>query len=73
MKQYKRHSTNYTKHSKYMYTYYQNSHTLQNPHIHTHTHTHTHTHPHITNKLKQPQYKLKQTQYKIYPNEIVTL
>jgi hypothetical protein len=45
-----------------MYTYYQNTHTLQSPHTHTHTHTHTlqnphlhtpthyktHTHPHIT-------------------------
>jgi len=28
------------------YTYYQNTHTLQNPHIHTHIHTHTHTHTH---------------------------
>jgi len=33
MKQYKKHSTNNTKHSKYKYTYYQNNHTLQNPHI----------------------------------------
>jgi hypothetical protein len=30
MKQYKKHSTNNTKHSKYKYTYYQNTHTLQN-------------------------------------------
>jgi len=30
MKQYKKHSTNDTKHSKYKYTYYQNTHTLQN-------------------------------------------
>jgi hypothetical protein len=33
------------------YTYYQNTHTLQNPHKHTnykkHAHTHTHTHTHI--------------------------
>ena len=29
MKQYKKHSTNNTKHSKYKYTYYQNIHTLQ--------------------------------------------
>jgi len=29
---------------KVQYTYYQNTHTLQNPHKHTHTHTHTHTH-----------------------------
>jgi hypothetical protein len=33
MKQYKKHSTNNTKHSKYVYTYYQN----------THTYTHTPT------------------------------
>ena len=30
MKHYKKHSTNNTKHSKYKYTYYQNTHTLQN-------------------------------------------
>jgi len=48
------------KHSKYKYTCYQNTHTLQNPHIHTHTlqnphiytptryKTHTYTNPHIT-------------------------
>jgi hypothetical protein len=34
----KKHSTNNTKHGKYKYTYYQNTHTLQNPHIHTPTH-----------------------------------
>jgi hypothetical protein len=46
------------------YTYYQNIHTLQNPH----------THPHkLLNNIKPPQYKLKQTQWKIYPNEIVKL
>jgi len=28
-----KHSTNSTKHSKYKYTYYQNTHTLKNPHI----------------------------------------
>jgi len=47
------------KHSKYKYTYYQNTHTLQTPHItkpiHTHTHTlqnpHIHT-PHITKQVK---------------------
>ena len=33
-KQYRKHSTNNTKDSKYRYTYYQNIHTLQNPHIH---------------------------------------
>jgi len=47
------------------YTYYQNTHTLQNPHKHTHTHIHT-----LQNNIKPPQYKLKQTQCKIYPNEI---
>jgi hypothetical protein len=30
MKQYKKHSTDNTKHGKYKYTYYQNSHTSQN-------------------------------------------
>jgi len=35
MKQYKKHSTNNTKHSKYKDTYYQNTHTLQTPHIRT--------------------------------------
>ena len=33
MKQYKKHSTNNTKRSKYKYTYYQNTNTLKNPHI----------------------------------------
>jgi len=37
MKQYKKHSTNHTKHSTYKYTYYQNTHILQNSHIHTRT------------------------------------
>jgi hypothetical protein len=37
-KQYKTQSTNNTKHGKYKYTYYQNTHTLQNPHIHKLTH-----------------------------------
>jgi hypothetical protein len=48
------------------YTYYQNTHTLQNPHKHTHTHT-------LQNNVKPPQYKLKQTQCKIYLTEIVTI
>ena len=41
---------NNKKHSKYKYTYYQNTHTLQNPHIHKPTHykIHTYIHPHIT-------------------------
>jgi hypothetical protein len=30
--------TNNKKHCKYKYTYYQNTHTLQNPHIRTPTH-----------------------------------
>jgi hypothetical protein len=61
MKQYNKHGTNYTKHSKYKYTYYQD--TLTHTHTHTHTQTHTHT---LQNKLKQ-------THYKIYPNIIVTI
>jgi len=61
-KHYKKHSTNNTKHSKYKYTFYQNTDTLQNPHIHT-----------LQNKLKQPQYKLKRTHYKVYPIEVVTI
>ena len=53
MKQYKQHNINNKKHSKYNYTYYQNTHTLQNPQIHTHTHykTHTYTHPHVTKQV----------------------
>jgi len=48
-----KHSTNSTKCSKYKYTYYQNTHTLQNPYIHTPTHfkTHTYTHPHTTKQV----------------------
>jgi len=38
MKQWKEHSTNNTEHSKCKYKYYQNTHTLQNPHIHKPTH-----------------------------------
>ena len=37
MKQYEEQSTNNTKHRKYKYPYYQNTHTLQNSHIHTPT------------------------------------
>jgi hypothetical protein len=49
-KQYKNIVQTVQKHSKYKYTYYQNTHTLQNPHIHTPTQykTHTYTHQHIT-------------------------
>ena len=43
------HKRNNTKHIKPKYTYYQNTHTLQNPHIRTHTH--------ITQQVNQPQYK----------------
>jgi hypothetical protein len=42
-KQYKEHSINNTKHSKYKYIYYQNTHTLKKP---------TQTHPHITKQVK---------------------
>ena len=45
------------------YTYYQNTHTLQNPHTHTHTHTYAHTthkHPHIT----KPTHYIKSTHNK---------
>jgi hypothetical protein len=42
------------------YTYYQNTHTLHNPHKHTHYKTHTHTHTHtLQNNIKPTQYKLK--------------
>ena len=34
----KKYTYNNTKHSKYMYTCYHNTHTLQNSHIHTTTH-----------------------------------
>jgi hypothetical protein len=46
-----KHSKNNTKHSKYKYTYYQNTHTI----VKTLPHTLTHT---LQNKLKQPQYKI---------------
>jgi len=62
------------KNLRVQYTYYQNTHTLQNPHKHTHNKTHTHTHTHtLQNNIKPPQYKLKQTQCKIYPTELVTI
>ena len=60
-----KHGPNNTKHSKYKYTYYQNTHTIiKTP---THYKTHTHTHTHIL------QNKLKQSQYKIHRNEIDTI
>ena len=45
-----KHSTNNTKHSKYKYTYYQNTHTIVKILPHTLSHT-------LHNKFKQPQYK----------------
>jgi len=50
-------------------TYYQNTHTLQNPHKHTHykTHTYTRTHAHthtLQNSIKPPQYELKQNAHR---------
>jgi hypothetical protein len=50
------------KNLRVQYTYYQNTHTLQN----------SHTHTHITKQYKTTTVQIK-TQYKIYPNEIVTL
>jgi hypothetical protein len=49
------------------YTYYQNTHILQNLHTHTHTHTHTYTHthphmhihPHITKQYKSTTVQIK--------------
>jgi hypothetical protein len=45
------------------YTYYQNTHTLQNPHkrarAHTHTHTHTHTYTHIIKQYKTTRVQIK--------------
>jgi len=56
-----KHSTNNTKHSRYKYTYYQNTHTLQNPCMHTPTHykTHTYTHPHITKLIRMHTHTLQ--------------
>jgi hypothetical protein len=39
------------------YTYYQDTHTLQNRHKQTHTHTHTHTH--ITKQYKTTTVQIK--------------
>jgi hypothetical protein len=52
------HKRNNTKHSKYQYMYYQN--------------THTNTHPHITKQVKTATVQAK-TQNKINPNEIFTI
>jgi len=46
MKQYKKHSKNNTKHSKYKYTYYYNTQSI------------VITPTHYTNKLKEPQYQI---------------
>jgi hypothetical protein len=47
------------------YTYYQNTHTLQNSHKNTHYKTHTYTHTHtLQNNIKPTQYKLKQNAYR---------
>ena len=45
-----KHSTNNTKHSKYMYTYYQSTHTIVKTPIHDKTHTYTYSH--ITKQVK---------------------
>ena len=51
-----KHSTNNTIHSKYKYTHYRNTHTVDRnvPGITEHTHTRNNT---LQNNLKQPQYK----------------
>jgi hypothetical protein len=45
------------------YTYYQNTHTLQNPHTHkhykTHTYIHAHAHTHITKQYKTTTVQIK--------------
>ena len=45
-----KHSTNNTKHSKYKYTDYQNTHTIVT--TPTRYKTHTYTHPHNTKQVK---------------------
>jgi len=65
-----KHNTNNTKHSKYKYTYYQNTHII----VQTPTHYTTHT---LQNKLKQAQYNIHTTRnshniFK-YPQYRVTL
>ena len=57
----KKHNANIAKHSKYKYTYYQRTHTLQNPHIHTPTH--------ITKQVKTTTVQVKTNTVQIYPNE----
>ena len=66
----KKHSTNNTKHSKYKFTYYQNTHTIvkTTPHAHTHTlqnpHMHTPTHQTTSSNNHSTRHR---------PNEIVTI
>jgi len=65
----------YQKHSKYAYTYYQNTHTLENK-LKQPQYKLKQMQCKLKQmqcKLKQPQCKLKQTQCKRYPNEIVTV
>ena len=60
-----KHSTNNTKHSKYKYTYYQNTHTIVKTAIRYETHTYTL--PHIIKQVKtttdQDAHKMKYSQY----------
>jgi hypothetical protein len=56
MKQYKKHSTNNTKHSKYKYTCYQNS--------------RTYTHPHITKQVKTTTVKVKTTAVQVETTKV---
>jgi len=55
-KQHKKHSTNNTKHSKYKYTYYQN--------------THAYTHPHITKQVKTTKVQVKTTTVQVKTNTV---
>jgi hypothetical protein len=50
LSQVKKNLSQVKKNLRVQYTYYQNTHTLQKPHIHTHTlqNPHIHTHTHIT-------------------------
>jgi hypothetical protein len=50
------------------YTYYQNTHTLQNPHKHAHYKTHTHTHTHITKQYKTTTAQIKTNTVQDIPN-----
>ena len=48
-----KHSTDNAQHSKYKYTYYQNTHITKPTHTHTHTLQNPRIHTPIKNKLKQ--------------------